>query len=317
MAACSPRMHEPTFRKALQKAGLNPYFLEMANIREQCSWVHDDPGAATEKAAALTAAAVHARGASRAARAPLRRHVPEHSGHGRRHRRHDARPSSSPTRATASTSSSAATTSAATWRASTSRRPTSTPRATCSPSGSRASSSTPTSTCCSSRRSASVDGFVGNFKATHPRQGGRRRAHDSGLRCRQRHRLHRLQGVRRVAHHALRLRQAAQRRSPRSSSRRCCARAASTTKEGKAPAVRGHHPLRRQPQPGVPRLLLAGLLHDGAQVRPRDQVGRARRLRERRLHRHARVRQGDARTSTAAARRSRPSSSCTRRTTTR
>ncbi len=58
VAACSPRMHEPTFRKTLQKAGLNPYFLEMANIREQCSWVHDDPLAATEKAAALTAAAV-------------------------------------------------------------------------------------------------------------------------------------------------------------------------------------------------------------------------------------------------------------------
>jgi heterodisulfide reductase subunit A len=58
VAACSPRMHEPTFRKALQKAGLNPYFLEMANIREQCSWVHDDPSKATEKAKALTRAAV-------------------------------------------------------------------------------------------------------------------------------------------------------------------------------------------------------------------------------------------------------------------
>ena len=40
VAACSPRMHEPTFRAALEKAGINPYFLEMANIREQCSWVH-------------------------------------------------------------------------------------------------------------------------------------------------------------------------------------------------------------------------------------------------------------------------------------
>ena len=58
VAACSPRMHEPTFRKTLQKAGLNPYFLEMANIREQCSWVHEDPEAATAKASALTAAAV-------------------------------------------------------------------------------------------------------------------------------------------------------------------------------------------------------------------------------------------------------------------
>jgi heterodisulfide reductase subunit A2 len=58
VAACSPRMHEPTFRKALQTGGINPYFLEMANIREQCSWVHEDPRAATEKAAALVGAAV-------------------------------------------------------------------------------------------------------------------------------------------------------------------------------------------------------------------------------------------------------------------
>ncbi|HYQ82014.1 MAG TPA: FAD-dependent oxidoreductase, partial [Anaeromyxobacteraceae bacterium] len=58
VAACSPRMHEGTFRKAVERGGINPYFLEMANIREQCSWVHDDPAAATEKAAALTRAAV-------------------------------------------------------------------------------------------------------------------------------------------------------------------------------------------------------------------------------------------------------------------
>lgn len=58
VAACSPRMHEPTFRKALEAAGVNPYMLEMANIREQCSWVHDDPVAATNKAADLTHAAI-------------------------------------------------------------------------------------------------------------------------------------------------------------------------------------------------------------------------------------------------------------------
>jgi heterodisulfide reductase subunit A len=58
VAACSPRMHEPTFRRALQTAGINPYFLEMANIREQCSWVHDDPRAATDKATDLVRAAV-------------------------------------------------------------------------------------------------------------------------------------------------------------------------------------------------------------------------------------------------------------------
>jgi heterodisulfide reductase subunit A len=59
VAACSPRMHENTFRKALERGGINPYFVEMANIREQCSWIHDDPVAATEKAVALARAAVH------------------------------------------------------------------------------------------------------------------------------------------------------------------------------------------------------------------------------------------------------------------
>ena len=51
VASCSPRLHEPTFRQMLQAAGLNPYLLEMANLREQCSWVHmHEPGAATAKA---------------------------------------------------------------------------------------------------------------------------------------------------------------------------------------------------------------------------------------------------------------------------
>lgn len=58
VAACSPRMHERTFRVALQSAGLNPYFFEMANIREHCSWVHDDEFSSTKKAEALTRAAV-------------------------------------------------------------------------------------------------------------------------------------------------------------------------------------------------------------------------------------------------------------------
>jgi heterodisulfide reductase subunit A len=58
VASCSPRMHEPTFRKTLKEAGLNPYFLEMANIREQCSWVHEDHAEATEKAKKLVEAAV-------------------------------------------------------------------------------------------------------------------------------------------------------------------------------------------------------------------------------------------------------------------
>ncbi|UCC49140.1 MAG: CoB--CoM heterodisulfide reductase iron-sulfur subunit A family protein [Gemmatimonadota bacterium] len=59
VAACSPQLHEPTFRRACGRAGLNPYLMEMANIREQCSWVTLDPAAATEKAKALVAGAVH------------------------------------------------------------------------------------------------------------------------------------------------------------------------------------------------------------------------------------------------------------------
>jgi heterodisulfide reductase subunit A2 len=51
VASCSPRMHEATFRRTVAKAGLNPYLMEMANIREQCSWVHgNDKQAATRKA---------------------------------------------------------------------------------------------------------------------------------------------------------------------------------------------------------------------------------------------------------------------------
>jgi heterodisulfide reductase subunit A-like polyferredoxin len=59
VASCSPRLHEPTFRQMLQSSGLNPYLLEMANIREHCSWVHmNEPEAATAKAADLTRMAV-------------------------------------------------------------------------------------------------------------------------------------------------------------------------------------------------------------------------------------------------------------------
>ncbi len=58
VASCSPRMHEPTFRGAAQQKGLNPYLVEMANIREQCSWVHSDRVAATSKAKALVASVV-------------------------------------------------------------------------------------------------------------------------------------------------------------------------------------------------------------------------------------------------------------------
>jgi len=51
VTACSPRMHEPTFRNCVSEVGLNPYLVDMANIREHCSWVHmDDRQAATGKA---------------------------------------------------------------------------------------------------------------------------------------------------------------------------------------------------------------------------------------------------------------------------
>jgi heterodisulfide reductase subunit A-like polyferredoxin len=58
VASCSPRMHEPTFQGAAQQVGMNPYLVEMANIREQCSWVHSDREQATEKAKALVASVV-------------------------------------------------------------------------------------------------------------------------------------------------------------------------------------------------------------------------------------------------------------------
>lgn len=58
VAACSPKLHEVTFRRAVARAGLNPYMVEMANIREQCSWVHSDPNAATAKAKDLLRMAI-------------------------------------------------------------------------------------------------------------------------------------------------------------------------------------------------------------------------------------------------------------------
>ncbi len=58
ICSCSPRMHEQTFRKACEKAGLNGYMVEIANIREQCSWIHKDKEEATEKAVILGRAAI-------------------------------------------------------------------------------------------------------------------------------------------------------------------------------------------------------------------------------------------------------------------
>ena len=58
VAACSPKMHEPTFRAVLERAGLNKYLFEMANIREHNSWVHKNGHQATEKAKDLVAMAI-------------------------------------------------------------------------------------------------------------------------------------------------------------------------------------------------------------------------------------------------------------------
>jgi len=59
IASCTPRQHEPTFRQCVKEAGLNPYLMEMANLREHCSWVHaGDWDGATAKAKDLVASAV-------------------------------------------------------------------------------------------------------------------------------------------------------------------------------------------------------------------------------------------------------------------
>ena len=67
VSSCSPLMHEVTFQRAVEEGGLNPYFFQMANIREQCSWVIKDKVLATEKAKRMTAAAV----------SRVRHHTPE------------------------------------------------------------------------------------------------------------------------------------------------------------------------------------------------------------------------------------------------
>ena len=58
VCSCSPRMHEATFRKTATLAGVNPYMVEIANIREQCSWIHKDMPEGTEKAVILARAAI-------------------------------------------------------------------------------------------------------------------------------------------------------------------------------------------------------------------------------------------------------------------
>ncbi len=71
VASCSPRLHEPTFRQCVAEAGLNPYLMTMANIREHCSWVHlYDREAATRKARDIVRVAVANAGRLRAQQEP-------------------------------------------------------------------------------------------------------------------------------------------------------------------------------------------------------------------------------------------------------
>lgn len=58
VASCTPQMHEGTFRKTCEEAGLNPFFFQMGNIREQCSWVTGEVDRATKKAKGIVAAGV-------------------------------------------------------------------------------------------------------------------------------------------------------------------------------------------------------------------------------------------------------------------
>ncbi len=70
VASCTPKIHEPTYRALLESAGLSPYYFQMVNLREQCSWVHfTNPEEATRKAKDLVAAGV--------ARARLLEDVPQ------------------------------------------------------------------------------------------------------------------------------------------------------------------------------------------------------------------------------------------------
>lgn len=89
ICSCSPRMHEQTFRKTCEKAGLNPYMVEIANIREQCSWIHKDKEVGTEKAIILGPRR-HRQGASE--RAADRGFQPRDQARARHRRRHRGHP---------------------------------------------------------------------------------------------------------------------------------------------------------------------------------------------------------------------------------
>ena len=88
VAACSPHMHEKTFRRAVDQAGLNPFLCEMANIREHCSWIHEDSGRGHRQGHRHRP---HHRREGQAQPAARDHQDPRHQarpGHRRRHRRH-------------------------------------------------------------------------------------------------------------------------------------------------------------------------------------------------------------------------------------
>ena len=92
VASCSPRLHEPTFRKCVSEAGLNPYLLEMANIREQCSWVHSHDREGGHGQGPGPGALAVARARLLRVRTELEVPVtPAHAGHRRRRGRHPGR----------------------------------------------------------------------------------------------------------------------------------------------------------------------------------------------------------------------------------
>ena len=167
VAACSPHLHEKTFRNACKRAGLNPYLCEMVSIREQVSWVHTDKAAATGKGQSRHLGRGGARDPSTSR--SNRCIVPistRNAGRGRRHRRASRPRWRSPMRAITSTWSSASRPSAGTWPSSTRPSP---------PSTARPASSRPRWSRWAPIRNITlltwsevekVDGYVGNFTVT-------------------------------------------------------------------------------------------------------------------------------------------------------
>ena len=92
VGACSPHLHEKTFRAACKRAGLNPYLCQMTNLREHVSWVTTDKEAGTLKAKSLISAAAERSETPKAARTDEGKGQSGHAGCRRRHRRLAGRP---------------------------------------------------------------------------------------------------------------------------------------------------------------------------------------------------------------------------------